>query len=133
MSHLAVRCARCWARGENPCEVCNYPLPRKDYALAAAEVEIELQEPGCCCPVKRNLHGKIVARATSRLCTVHDKVLAAAVAVQLRATEEAIANLPGYIEHIETTVKVETPGEACGTCGTREVRARRCGFCGARG
>lgn len=23
------QCARCWARGSKPCEVCNYPLPRR--------------------------------------------------------------------------------------------------------
>lgn len=30
MRHPMDQCARCWARNGRPCEVCNYPLPRKE-------------------------------------------------------------------------------------------------------
>ncbi len=39
---------------------------------------------------------------------------------------------PGQISALEVTIRFDAPGEACGTCGTRAVVARRCEFCGAR-
>ncbi len=88
----------------------------------------------CSCRRAYNRMGRLVA-TTSSGCPIHDqraRLLSLAEERQLQATIDAIdVKLPASIEHIECTVKIE--GEACGTCGTRAVVARRCGFCGARG
>ncbi len=110
---IAVRCARCWARGKGPCEVCNFPLPRLE-ALASLTPEQVAHEKA----------------AWLAKCPEHAAYFARAVEAQLAATIEATETLPGTIEHIEVKVSIE--GEACGQCGTRAVLARRCGFCGAR-
>lgn len=50
------QCARCWARGQRPCEVCNYPLPRP--TTCGAQSPGDDEDPPVTCTEPKGHDGK---------------------------------------------------------------------------